>query len=79
MWHAAELVRYELFGTLSSRVSMHVGVLWLWVGVELPLFFAAHARAAVREAASKLVAAPEAAGKAAAQAQEAPGAAAPSV
>ena len=58
MWHAAELVRFEMFGTLASRVPMHVGVLFLWLGVELPLFFAVHVRVAAREAARKLAAPP---------------------
>ena len=56
-WHAAELIRNHLFGTLATRVSMHVGVLWAWFFAELPLFFLAHAKAAAREAAAKAAAA----------------------
>jgi hypothetical protein len=52
-WHASELMRYILFGSLSSRVSMHVGVLFLWLGVELLAFFGLHARLAAAEAAGK--------------------------
>lgn len=52
-WHASELMRYILFGSLSSRVSMHVGVLFLWFGVELLAFVGLHARLAAAEAVGK--------------------------
>ena len=72
MWHSSELVRTILFGTLSSRVSMHVGVHFLWFLVEVALFFAAHhvvaRRAAAAAAAKETAAAAEAAATAAAAA-----------
>jgi hypothetical protein len=64
MWHSSELVRFIMFGTLASRVGMHVGVHFLWLLVEFALFFGAHqvdARkkaAAAAAAAAKEVAAP---------------------
>jgi hypothetical protein len=52
MWHTSELVRNILFGTLSSRVGMHVGVMFLWLIVELALFFVVHMVVARRQAAA---------------------------
>ena len=56
-WHSSEIIRNIMFGTLSSRLSMHVGIHWLWLGVELLAFGAAHARAARAEAAARAAAA----------------------
>lgn len=39
MWHSSELVRNICFGTLSSRVGMHVGVHFAWAVLEVVLFF----------------------------------------
>lgn len=44
MWHEAELVRNILFGTLRTRVGMHVGVLFAWLVLEVLLFVALHVR-----------------------------------
>ena len=68
MWHSAELVRNIMFGTLSSRVGMHVGVHWLWLIVEVALFFAAHQVVARREAAAAAARAAAAGGSASAAA-----------
>ena len=60
-WHSSEIVRFVMFGTLSSRLSMHVGIHWLWLGLELLAFGAAHARAARAAAAAAAAAAATAA------------------
>jgi hypothetical protein len=39
MWHSSELLRNIMFGTLQSKVSMHVGIHFLWFLVETILFF----------------------------------------
>jgi len=52
MWHTGELVRTIMFGTLTTRVGMHVGVLFLWLIVELALFIGAHVIVARRQAAA---------------------------
>ena len=66
MWHSAELVRNIMFGTLSSRVGMHVGVHFLWLILEVALFVVAHLVVARRaEAAAKAKAAPAVAAAAA--------------
>lgn len=54
---SSELIRNICFGTLASRVDMHVGVHWLWFLVELVLFFAAHIVVAMKAAAAAAVAA----------------------
>lgn len=41
MWHSSELLRNIMFGTLSTKVSMHVGIHFLWFLVETILFFGA--------------------------------------
>ena len=38
MWHSSELIRNIMFGTLSSRVGMHVGVHFAWLVAELIAF-----------------------------------------
>jgi len=59
MWHSSELLRNIMFGTLQSKVSMHVGIHFLWFLVETILFFFASivegkkAAAAAAAAASK--------------------------
>ena len=45
-WHAGESSRFVLFGTLSSRFSMHIGVLWAWLIFEIILLFSLHIRSA---------------------------------
>jgi len=57
MWHSSELVRYIMFGTLASRVGMHVGVHFLWLIVEVALFFGAHQVDARKKAAAAAAAA----------------------
>jgi hypothetical protein len=41
MWHSSELLRNIMFGTLKSKVAMHVGIHFLWFIVETILFFLA--------------------------------------
>jgi len=80
MWHSSELVRSIMFGTLSTRIGMHVGVHFLWFVVEVALFFAAHqvvlrrqaAAAAAKAAKEAAAAAPPAQAVVAAAADEAP-------
>lgn len=45
-WHTSEVMRFVLFGSLSTRVGMHVGVLVGWLVIELILFIAAHLKMA---------------------------------
>jgi hypothetical protein len=56
-WHAGESVRCVMFGTLASRFPMHIGVLFLWLGLELPAFLGVTARNAARKAAAEAAAA----------------------
>lgn len=44
-WHSSELIRNVFFGTLANKVGMHVGVMFLWLVVELTLFFIVNVRA----------------------------------
>jgi hypothetical protein len=52
-WHSSELIRNIMFGTLSSRVGMHIGVHFLWFILESALFFFVHVRVAPRDAAAR--------------------------
>ena len=52
MWHSSEIIRNVLFGTLPTKLSMHVGVHWLWFGVEVILFLLIGSVAAKRKAAA---------------------------
>jgi len=60
-WHSSELIRNTLFGTLSNKVGMHVGVMFLWLIVELALFFGVNIRVAAAAAAARKLAGPPAA------------------
>lgn len=52
MWHSSEIIRNVLFGTLPTKLSMHVGIHWLWFGVEVFLFLFIGVVAAKRKAAA---------------------------
>lgn len=57
MWHEAEIIRYVMFGSLRSRLGMHIGVLFLWLLVEAAVFVVVHVRkaAAAAQAAKPVV------------------------
>jgi hypothetical protein len=69
-WHSSEAVRSIMFGTLASRLPMHIGIHFLWLGVELLALAAVHLRGARAEAAAAAAAALTAGGAKAAAAVE---------